>query len=117
MKLNNKNKQFIFDQMCEGLNISEIHRKFPDKIPAPNSIYRASTREPNFAAILDQGYTVWLYRKIDDLRKLAGVTSVQGIDDWRQGEALLKRQIDECKFILGKMAPILASRFNYERKI
>ena len=39
------------------------------------------------------------------------------VEDWRQAEAALKRRIDEAKFVLGKMAPILSKRFDKAQKV
>ncbi len=111
--------KFILDKMTEGFDIAQICYKWPDKVPHAKSIYRKSLDDAEFAAKIDQAYTVLLMHRLDELHSLSGklASEVYPNADWREAEAALKRQIDEAKFVLGKMAPVLSKRFNKTEKI
>lgn len=120
VKFTKKVKNFITQKMCEGLDISQICSKYPDKVPNRHSIYRKSVQDQDFADEINQAYTVLLMHRMDDLHKISGLTATEAypnVEDWRQAEAALKRRIDEAKFILGKMAPILSKRFDKTQKV
>jgi len=113
-------KNFILQKMAEGNDISQISEKWPDKVPHKDSIYRKSVQDKAFAEDINQAYTVLLMHRMDELHRIAGQTAQEAypdVEDWRQAEATLKRRIDESKFVLGKMAPILSRRFNTSTKI
>jgi len=107
-------KTFIVDQMSEGLDISEIHAKYPDQVPSIATIYKHTITDTKFAEEVNQAYGVLLMHRMDELHRIAGQTASQAypeLEDWRQAEAVLKRRMDEAKFVLGKLAPVLSTRF------
>ncbi len=107
-------KQFIVDQMAEGLDVSEIVAKYPDKVPSVATIYKQTITDDEFAVQVNQGYTVLLMHRMDELHRISSQTAAQAypeLEDWRQAEAVLKRRMDEAKFVLGRLAPILSTRF------
>lgn len=115
-----KVKEFILDKMSQGYDIAQICEKWPDKVPHRDSIYRKSITDPEFGEQINQGYTILLMHRLDELHKISGQTASEAyphVEDWRQAEATLKRRIDEAKFVLGKMAPILSKRFDKAQKI
>ncbi len=97
--------------MCEGMSIWSICKAWPTKVPRARTIYAKAAQRPELQAKLDQGYTVYLYRRIDILHRIAQQTAQSDMKDWRELEAQLKREIDETKFILGCMAEKIAKRF------
>lgn len=111
--------EFILDKMCEGYDISQICSKWPDKVPHRKSIYRKSLTDESFAEKMNQAYTVLLMIRMDDLHEIANVPASQAYPelDWREAEATLKRRMDESKFVLGKMGPILSKRFDRTQKL
>jgi hypothetical protein len=112
-------RDFIVQKMSEGLTIAEIHKKYPLKCSAPNSVYRKSADDEEWAAALDQGYSLWHYAKLEELDRLStGLASelYPGVD-FREAEAALKRRIDTLKFSLGKMAPMMSKRWDKATKI
>ena len=68
---------------------------------------------------MNQAYTVLLMHRMDDLHDIATKTASEAYPDvdWREAEATLKRRMDEAKFVLGKMAPILSKRFDKAQKV
>jgi len=113
-------KNFILQKMAEGNDISMICEKWPEKVPYKDSIYRKAVQDKEFAEEVNQAYTVLLMHRLDELHAISGKTAMEvypNVDDWRQAEAALKRKIDESKFVLGKMAPILSKRFDKAEKI
>lgn len=114
-----KVKDFILECMTEGMDIAQITRKYPDKVPHAKSIYKHSLDNPEFAEEVNQAYTVLLMHRMDELHEISGKTASEAYPDldWREAEATLKRRIDEMKFVLGKMSPILSKRFDKSTKI
>lgn len=113
-------KKFILDKMCSGYDIAQICDKWPDKVPHRDSIYRKSVQDSEFGEEINQAYTVLLMHRMDELHKISGQTATEAypeVEDWRQAEAALKRRIDEQKFVLGKMSPILSKRFDRAAKV
>jgi hypothetical protein len=120
IKMTQAVKDFIVDMMSEGLDISQIADRFPDKVPSISTIYKQTLNDSEFQQKVNQGYTVLLMHRMDELHRISGQTASEAypeIGDWRQAEAVLKRRMDEAKFVLGKLAPILSSRFNKVEKI
>jgi hypothetical protein len=120
VRFTSKVKRFILDKMAQGHDISQICDKWPDKVPHKDSIYRRSVQDTEFAEEINQAYTVLLMHRLDELHQICGQTAAEAyphVEDWRQAEAALKRRIDEAKFVLGKMAPILSRRFDKAEKI
>jgi len=110
--LTSKVKAFIFNKMCQGYTVWALCKKWPDRVPLARTIYKKAAERPELAAMLSQGYTVVLYRKIDQLHQLARQIHSSSYQDWRQHEALLKRQIDEMKWLLACMGQKLSARFS-----
>lgn len=120
VRFTNSVKKFILDKMAEGHDIAEISRKWPDQVPARHTIYRKAVSDKDFAEDINQAYTVLLMHRMDELHRISGQTATEAypeVEDWRQAEAALKRRIDEAKFVLGKMAPILSRRFDKADKV
>lgn len=114
-----KLKTFIIEKMSEGLTVQEIHKKYPNECPKPNSVYKKCAEDDEWNAVLDKGYTLWYFAKQEELDRLStGLASeiYPGIE-FREAEAALKRRIDALKFSLGKMAPIMSKRFDKTTKI
>lgn len=113
-------KKFILEKMADGHDVAQICDKWPDKVPHKSSIYKKAVTDTEFAEEINQAYTVLLMHRLDDLHKISGQTASEAyphVEDWRQAEAALKRRIDEAKFVLGKMAPILSKRFDRTQKV
>lgn len=107
-------KEFIVEQMSEGLDISEIHAKYPDQVPSIATIYKQTITDSDFAEKVNQAYGVLLMHRMDELHRISSQTAAQAypeLEDWRQAEAVLKRRMDEAKFVLSKLAPVLSTRF------
>lgn len=120
IRFNKQVKKFILDKMAEGHDIAQICEKWPEKVPHKDSIYRKSLQDKEFAEEINQAYTILLMHRMDELHKISGLTAAEAypdVEDWRQAEAALKRRIDEAKFVLGKMAPILSKRFDKAQKV
>lgn len=118
--ITSETKEFILDRMTEGMDITQISTAYPDRVPSASAIYKLSLTDEEFADRLNNAYTVLLMHRMDELHKIAGQTASEAyphVEDWRQAEAVLKRRMDEAKFVLGKMAPILSTRFNRTEKI
>ncbi len=92
-------------------------RKWPDKVPVARTIYTKAAERPELQSKLDQGYTVYLYRRIDALHRLASQVASNETQDWRQLEAQLKREIFEMKFTIGCMADKISRRFAKQQTI
>lgn len=113
-------ENFILNKMSQGHDIAQICDKWPDKVPHRDNIYKRSITDPEFGDKMNQAYTVLLMHRMDELHRISGQTASEAypnVDDWRQAEAALKRRIDEAKFVLGKMAPILSRRFDRATKV
>ena len=119
IELTREVKDFILQCMHEGLDVSQICKKYPTKVPARETIYRASMKDKEFAEEINSAYSVLLMIRLDALNELSSKTASEAYTgiDWREAEATLKRQIDALKFVLGKMAPILSARFNKIEKV
>jgi len=120
VKWTKKVENFILDKMAEGHDVKEITTKWPLEVPNAKTIYRRSLKDLEFAAKMDQAYTVLTMQYSAELNKLSSMTAMEAypaVDDWRQAEATLKRRVDALKFWLGKMAPILSSRFDKAQKV
>ncbi len=114
IKMTRDIKDFIVEQMSEGLDITQIVKAFPDRVPSVSTIYKHTITDEAFAAQVNQGYTVLLMHRMDELHSISSQTAAQAypeLEDWRQAEAVLKRRMDEAKFVLSKLAPILSTRF------
>lgn len=107
-------KKFIITKMSEGYTVAEIHRKWPDKTVKPNTVYKKAMEDPEWDEELNKGYSLWHYCKLEELDRLStGLASeLYPNAEFREAEAALKRRIDTLKFSLGKMAPIMAKRFD-----
>lgn len=115
-----KVKDFILQKMAEGMDISQLCSKYPDKVPHRDSIYRKSLTDKEFAEEINQAYSILLMHRMDELHRISSMTATEAypnVEDWRQAEAALKRRIDEAKFVLGKMSPILSKRFDKAQKL
>lgn len=115
-----KVKDFILEQMSNGLDIAEICNKYPDKVPNRATIYRKGISDPEFSDELNQAYTVLLMHRLDELHSISSKTAAElypEVEDWRQAEAALKRRVDSAKFVLGKMAPVLSKRFDRTSRV
>lgn len=112
-------KDLILQYMHEGLDISMICKKFPNDVPARETIYRASQKDKEFAEEINSAYSILLMIRLDELNELSLLTASEAYPgiDFREAEATLKRRVDTGKFVLGKMAPILSSRFNKVDKL
>lgn len=112
-------KDFILQCMHEGMDVSMICRRFPDQVPARETVYRASQNDKEFADEINSAYSILLMIRLDELNELANLTATEAYPgvDFREAEATLKRRVDTGKFVLGKMAPILSSRFNKVDKL
>lgn len=119
VKMTRKVKDFILEKLSQGLTVAEIKRNYPDQCPAPETVARKALKDPEWAAELDQGYTLWYFNKMDELDRLSNGLACQLYPgaDFREAEAALKRRIDALKFALGKMAPVLSKRFDKTQKI
>lgn len=120
VRFNRKVKDFILNKMACGYDIAQIAEKWPDEVPHKDSIYRKSVQDKEFAEEVNQAYAVLLMHRMDELHKISGQTASEAyphVEDWRQAEAALKRRIDEAKFVLGKMSPILSKRFDRAEKL
>jgi len=119
IRLTKEVKDFIIDQMTKGLDISQICKKYPNKVPARETIYRASQKDKEFEADVNSAYGILLMIRLDQLNEISCKPASEAFPnlDWREAEATLKRQIDALKFALGKMAPILSARFNKIEKL
>lgn len=119
MTFTRKVKDFILDKMSEGFDIAQIASKWPDQVPHAKSIYRKAVDDQEFAEEINQAYTILLMHRMDELHAISHMTASEAYPelDWREAEATLKRRIDEAKFVLGKMAPILSKRFDKAQKI
>ena len=111
-------KDKVLGYMSQGMSVSEMCKK--DKtLPIPATIYNASTEDPDFAHKMTQGYTVLLMQSADELDYISTAPlselypSLEGKDAY---EARRSR-IDVLKFKLGKLAPILSSRFDKAAKV
>ncbi len=114
VKMNSEVKAFIIEQMSEGLDISQIAAKYPERVPSVATIYKQTIEDESFAAQVNTAYGVLLMHRMDELHRISSQTAAQAypeLEDWRQAEAVLKRRMDEAKFVLGKLAPILSTRF------
>lgn len=112
--------EFIFDKMSDGNDVAQICTKWPTKVPYRRAIYRRTLDDADFAEKMNQAYTVLLMHRMDELHRLSNLTASEAfpnVEDWREAEATLKRQIDELKFLLGKMAPVLSKRFDKSQKV
>lgn len=114
-----KVQEFILDKMSDGLDVAQIVRSYPESVPAAKTIYRRSIENPEFGDAMNQAYTVLLMHRMDELHSVSSLTASEAYPgiDWREAEATLKRRIDEAKFVLGKMAPILSKRFDKAQKV
>lgn len=116
VRFNTTTKAFLLSQICEGLDVAEICRKYPDKVPAAKTIYRKSIEDPKFAEEMNQAYSVLYMMRQAEFNHLSKVPASEAFPhlEFREAEAALKRRVDALKFELSKLAPILSRR--YEQK-
>ena len=115
-------KDFIIDKMCSGIDISNICKKFKDKVPAYETIIRSQAKDSEWAKEVDQAYTVLLMRRLDELEEVASETWCKDRlelfgGDYKMAFEARRAKLDSLKFVLGKMAPILSVRFNKTEKL
>lgn len=112
-------EDFILDKMADGMDVAQIVRAYPSQVPAAKNIYRRSIDNPDFGLKVNEAYTVLLMHRMDELHRVSNLTASEAYPglDFREAEATLKRRVDEAKFVLSKMAPILSNRFDKAQRI
>ena len=107
-------KKLLISKICDGMTIPEACAKYPNQLPTPATIYRKQVDDIEFAKQIDSAYgALYMIRDAELDRLSSGLASEHYPSaDFREAEAALKRRIDALKFGLGKMAPVMSSRFN-----
>lgn len=122
VRLTKKVKEFICEKMAEGLDVSSICKKYSDQVPDRATIYRESVKDPDFRDDLNQSYTILLMHRLDELHEVSDEDWVKDRLDHYGGDYKLafearRARLDELKFMLGKIAPILSKRFDKTDKV
>tara|TARA_R100001143_G_C3352127_1_gene130155 strand:- start:1442 stop:1960 length:519 start_codon:yes stop_codon:yes gene_type:complete len=113
-------QDFIIKKMIDGYDILNIVKKWPDQVPAYETIVRASNKDEEWAERVNQAYGLLLMRRVDELNELASMPAREmfpEIEDWREANECKRAKIDALKFTLGKMAPVLSKRFDKAQKV
>lgn len=115
--------KFICDKVEAGLSVSDIVRKYPEKMPERSTIYKWRRDKPEFKEMFDMAYEAKMHLHIDELYDLPNqpLPTIQSIEDelghtldgamaksYLNAELQKRRmKIDTLKFIAGKLAPKL----------
>lgn len=116
-------KEFIIDKITEGMDVTEMCRRYPKKLPDPKTIYRAQITDLDFRDKMDDAYSILLRIRMEEFREVAKPTWVRDrLETEFNGDQKLafearRAKMDELKFILGKMAPVLTKRFDKAQKV
>jgi len=115
-------KEFILEKMHEGMDISNISKKYPDKVPTADNIYKASLKDKDFENRVNDAYSVLLMRRLDELNDLMDENWCkdrlgQFDGDYKLAFEARRAKLDVLKFILGKMSPILSRRFQKQERL
>jgi len=120
VKLTKKVKRFIVEKLSEGYTIADICRMWPKDVPIkPNTIYKASMYDESVAEMLDTGYTLWYYRKQEELCELSLAIPSEMYPHISPNEAgkVLDRRINALNFLLARMSSVMSKRFNRAAKV
>jgi hypothetical protein len=110
---NKKTASFIASEVANGLDIAQIAKKYPKKVPKDMVIYQWLQRKPEFRELINEAFEIWLYRKMEELNYVTTTSREILYPDLDARDAYEARRahVDGLKFVLGKMAPILSKRF------
>jgi len=122
VRFTKKVKDFIIDKMHEGMNVSEICRKYPEEVPDSKTIYKRSMTDEDFKKRMDDAYTILMMQYNDQLKDISRPEWViENLhlfnDDPKIAFEARRAKMDDLKFTLGKLAPILSKRFDKASKI
>ena len=111
--------RFICDKVADGLTVAEVCRKHKAKCPDSKTVYRWSHKHPEFSEQLNDAYQSWLMSKLDELEELSTAKlDLNDYDgDYKMAFEARRARMDALKFTLGKMAPILSTRFNTKQTV
>lgn len=114
IKWTKKLARFICDEISSGLNVAEIKKKYPDKVPDTATIYRKRTSDPEFKEQYETAYTSYIMYMMDEYSVLSKALASEvypGVD-FREAEAALKRRVDNLKFTIAKTSAMLTRAFD-----
>lgn len=120
VRMTPKVQNFIIDKICDGYDVATICRKWTDQVPDPKQIYRAGAKNDEFSKRLNEAYGVLMMHRMDKFHEIASTPATElfpKIQDWREASQCKKDVIDELKFTLAKMAPILSNRFKQVQEV
>lgn len=113
VRINAKSKEFLFSKMAEGLELAEICKKWPDKVPCVKTVQRKAREDEFFAEALAEANGVLYAEKEAELNRLSKATASEIYPEveFREAEAALKRRIDALKFSLQRLAPLKSNLY------
>ena len=97
----------------EGLDVAKACRKYPEELPCRFEICAWSRDDPDFKEGLDQAYESWIVGKLEELEYVSTASRLELYPDLDARDAYEARRVrvDTLKFIIGKAAPMLTSRW------
>ena len=117
-----KVQDFILEKMTQGYDAAQITKRWPDDVPAYETILRKSLEDKDFGDNYNRAYTVLLMRRLDELNEVSSetwckdrLTDFDG--DYKLAFEARRAKMDSLKFMLGKMAPVLSKRFDKAEKV
>lgn len=114
VKVTAKSKEFLLAAICEGYDLENACRKFPNDLPSVRTITNHMVKDPEFDLEVSRAYTVLYMKRMSELESLSTITTGElcpGLD-FREAAEYKKSRIDAIKFLLGKMAPTLSRKFD-----
>lgn len=119
VKFTREVKDFILDKMKSGMTLLEVCKKHKSEVPAYEAILTKGLKDHEFNLELNDAYGIMLMRKMDILQETASIPPSQLYPelDWKEASETKRSIVDVQKFLLGKLAPVLSSRFQKQEKI
>lgn len=118
-KYSKKLASFICEKIEGGMTLSDVCRKYPDKVPVRRTILRWQEKNEEFKEKMDFAYQCWMQSKLDRLTYVSTAPRLELYPDLDAKDAYEARraEMDALKFMLAKMGDRMTKRWAVTQKV
>lgn len=111
--------KFICEQIEDGLTLTEVCRKYKDKVPCRRTVLNMQKDNPEFKEAMDFAYYCFIQGKIDELEHIstASLTELYPDLEYKEAAEARRAKLDTLKFLTAKLAPALSTRWDKSTKV
>lgn len=111
--------KFICEKISEGMNITEISKKFPDKVPTANTMHKWRERKPEFREMTIEAYESYFHVKLDEYEYITKTAAeiLYPDYDFRQAAEARKARMKGLEYQISAVAPLLTRTWNKANKL